>query len=96
MTRPTRLGLGLHSGPETRVRTVVVGPRHSTLPTPAPPPAPAAAAPAARASKRSKTGPSDAAAPAKRKQKTKLVLSVKVKSPALKRALERSNLIKKK
>lgn len=99
MSRPGRLGLGLHGGPETRVRTVVAGPPAACA-APAPPePAPVeieevkpALGPVTRS--RRKTMPSDAPAPPG-KPKKKLVVTLKIKSPALKKALEKRNMIKK-
>lgn len=97
MTRPSRLGLGLHGGPETRVRTVVMAPPVAAAAPPLPEPieieeVKPSVGPITRS--RGKTAPSDAPAQPG-KPKTKLVVTLKVKSPALKKALEKRNMIKK-
>lgn len=95
MSRPGRLGLGLHGVPETRVRTITVENRTPPAPTASPQPdpddlpaVPAASGPTTRS--RGKTAPSETSAPPKKK----LVITLKVKSPALKKVLTKHNMIR--
>ena len=90
MSKPGKLGLGLHSGPSSR--TIYIKPRDDT------------ASPVVQKSvtkptmqTRGKTDPMDATArPKDAKPQKKLVMVVKIKSPALKKALYKRNLIKTK
>lgn len=94
MSRPSRLGLGLHGGPETRVRTIVMPRSAPAAPSVPKPVEIEEVKPSVGPITRSKTAPTDPPAQTG-KPRTKLVVTLKIKSPALKKVLEKHNRIKK-
>ena len=93
MVRPGNLGLGLHGGPESRVRTIVVDDEVPAPPTDPPPSKlDSKSKPAPPTTRSRKTAPSEVPVP----PKSRRVVTLKVKSPMLKYILgKRATPVKK-
>ena len=90
MSRGSSLGGGLNAAPRT-MKTIIYDVASPAAPVLVAPPAPAKKKLSLPTLRRSKVSPTGAP-----KKKTKLVLTVKVKSPALRSALEKRKILKPK